>query len=96
MVKSIRASRVKRKKPGPPRTTGPGEQVVVRLHEPMLGSIDRWRSSQEDAPTRAEAIRRLVELSLAKQELIKGDQWKVDPTPHPLGGTHTLSKELRR
>ena len=68
MGKSIRASRIKRKKPGPPKTTGPGEQVVVRLHNPMLAEIDGWRAAQADAPTRAEAIRRLVELSLAKQE----------------------------
>jgi hypothetical protein len=32
----------------------------------MLGSIDRWRLSQEDAPTRAEAMRRLVEQALAE------------------------------
>jgi hypothetical protein len=68
MPKAIRASRIKRKKPGPPRTTGPGEQVVVRLHHPLLGAIDAWRAAQTDAPTRAEAIRRLVEQSLDAKE----------------------------
>jgi hypothetical protein len=57
----------KRKKPGPPRTTGPGEQVVVRLHNPLLGAIDNWRSTQTDEPTRAEAMRRLVERGLARE-----------------------------
>jgi hypothetical protein len=33
----------------------------------MLGSIDRWRGTQEDAPTRAEAIRRLVEQALTEE-----------------------------
>ena len=64
MAKSIRAS--KKRGRGRPKTTGAGVQVVVRLHDPMLGSIDRWRSSQEDAPTRAETMRRLVEQALAK------------------------------
>jgi hypothetical protein len=53
-----------RKKPGPPRTTGPGEQVVVRLHQPMLGAIDEWRADQEGEPTRAEALRRLAQRGL--------------------------------
>jgi hypothetical protein len=66
MRKAIRASRIKRKKLGRPRTTGPGEQVVVRLHNPMLGAIDEWRAAQIDEPTRAEAIRRLVERGLKK------------------------------
>jgi len=57
----------KRKKPGPPRTTGPGEQVVVRLHQPMLGAIDEWRLAQESEPTRAEALRRLAERALAAE-----------------------------
>jgi hypothetical protein len=57
----------KRKKPGPPRTTGPGEQVVVRLHQPMLGAIDEWRLAQESEPTRAEALRRLAERGLAAE-----------------------------
>jgi hypothetical protein len=30
----------------------------------MLGAIDQWRGAREDKPTRAEAIRRLVELGL--------------------------------
>jgi hypothetical protein len=38
--------------------------VVVRLYQPMLGSIDRWRTAQEDTPTRAEAMRRLIERAL--------------------------------
>ncbi len=59
----------KRKKPGPPRTTGPGEQVVVRLHQPMLGAIDQWRSAQEGEPTRAEALQRLAERGLAAESV---------------------------
>jgi hypothetical protein len=61
MSKSSRAS----KKVGRPRTTGPGEQVVVRLHNPLLGAIENWRAKQDDDPTCAEAIRRLVKIALA-------------------------------
>ena len=60
----MKAPAKERKKPGPPRTTGPGEQVVVRLHQPMLGAIDTWRSGQEGETTRAEALRRLAQRGL--------------------------------
>jgi hypothetical protein len=52
----------KKKKRGPPRTTGPGEQVVVRLHDPLLSAIDNWRSSQNGELTRADALRRIAAL----------------------------------
>jgi hypothetical protein len=66
MNKSIGASKKKRGR-GRPKTTGAGIQVVVRLHNPILTGIDRWRGIQEDAPTRAEAIRRLVEQALREE-----------------------------
>jgi hypothetical protein len=37
-------------------------QVVVRLQPDPLGAVDRWAAKQQDQPTRAEAIRRPVEL----------------------------------
>jgi hypothetical protein len=64
MSKSITGTRIKRKKPGPPRTTGPGTQIGTRWQQPMLGEIDVWRAAQEDQPERSEAIRRLVALGL--------------------------------
>jgi hypothetical protein len=47
-----------------PFPTGQGVQVVVRLQPEPLGAIDQWLAKQPDHPTRAEAIRRLVELGL--------------------------------
>jgi hypothetical protein len=67
MARSPVTRKSTRKKPGPPRTTGPGEQVVVRLHEPLISKVDAWRATQEDEPTRAEALRRLAERGLAKK-----------------------------
>lgn len=51
----------KRRGPAP---TGKGEQVVVRWQPGPLAALDAWVAKQKDNPTRAEAIRRLVELGL--------------------------------
>jgi hypothetical protein len=55
---------VERKKPGPPKTTGPGTLIGIRVHAPALAALDKWRASQEDIPTRAESVRRLMEIGL--------------------------------
>jgi hypothetical protein len=39
-------------------------QIGVRVDDEFLKSIDAWRRKQDDAPSRPEAIRRLVELGL--------------------------------
>jgi hypothetical protein len=51
----------KRRGPAP---TGKGVQVVVRLQPDPLRVLDEWAAKQNDHPTRAEAIRRLVEIGL--------------------------------
>jgi hypothetical protein len=45
--------------------TGRGAQVQVRLQPMLLKQIDLWRGNKSDAPSRPEAIRRLVQLGLA-------------------------------
>lgn len=40
------------------------ERFEMRLDEELLASVDRWRAQQEDLPSRAEAMRRLVERGL--------------------------------
>ena len=86
MSMSIRASKKKTKKVGRPRTTGPGEQVVVRLHQPMLGSLDEWRMAQEGEPTRAEALRRLAAQSLAAAESAAAAKLRRPPKAGKSGG----------
>lgn len=54
----------KRKKPGPPKTTGPGTLIGVRVLPPLLKRIDEWAAKQEGEPTRQEAMRRLIERGL--------------------------------
>ncbi len=56
---------VKRKKPGPKPTTGPGTSVNVRCHEQFLKQVDTWRATEPDLPTRPQAIIRLAELGLS-------------------------------
>lgn len=36
----------------------------MRVSEDFLETVDKWRSKQDDEPSRAEAIRRLVEVGL--------------------------------
>ena len=36
----------------------------TRVNDDFLKTIDKWRAKQEDQASRAEAIRRLVELGL--------------------------------
>ena len=53
------------KKKRGPAPTGKGEQVVVRWQPGPLAALDAWVEEQKDPDlTRAEAIRRLVELGL--------------------------------
>jgi len=41
------------------------ERFELRIDADLLDRLDAWRSSEEDQPSRAEAIRRLVEAGLA-------------------------------
>jgi len=58
MAKSIT---VKRKKAGRP-ATGTEPLYGVRISDELMGQIQKW--GRENAATRSEAIRRLVELGL--------------------------------
>jgi hypothetical protein len=60
-----------KKKIGRPKTTGAGEQIGTRWQQPLLRSIDAWREVQEDKPSRAEAIRRLVVLGLGLERVVE-------------------------
>jgi hypothetical protein len=46
---------------------GRGEGVMVRFHQDgLLKQVDIWREKQDDAPSRPEAIRRLLAKALGK------------------------------
>ena len=63
MKKSIS---VNKKSRGRPKKKGGVYPVTaVRLPPEILRGVDDWASSQDDAPSRSEAIRRLVENGLA-------------------------------
>lgn len=42
------------------------ERFEMRVDEEMLERLDEWRGKQDDVPSRAEAMRRLVDLGLGK------------------------------
>jgi hypothetical protein len=65
MVSMKRQSLVPKKKRGPP-ATGQGIQIQVRIHPEKLAELDRWIATQADQPSRPEAIRRIVERTLAR------------------------------
>ena len=64
MAKPIRDSTKSDPKMGRPKTTGPGEPQVVRMHDEQLDAIDDWIAAQGEKISRPEAIRRLVEIGL--------------------------------
>src|SRR5216684_6787516 len=63
----MRKQTVLAKKKRGPAPTGIGVQVVVRMQPAPLAALDDWLAKQDDNPSRAEAIRRLVELALKKK-----------------------------
>jgi hypothetical protein len=63
MAKSIRDTPKKRGR-GRPSTGGRREGVMVRLEPEQFEALDAWIERQEEAPSRPEAIRRLVEIGL--------------------------------
>ena len=58
-----RSVTVRKKKRAAP-ATGKGTPIGLRLEPATLARVDRWAASQQDHPSRPEAIRRLVELAL--------------------------------
>jgi hypothetical protein len=60
-----RRSVTKRKKTRGAPAAGADPLIGLRLEPEALARVDRWAASQKDAPSRAEAVRRLVELGLA-------------------------------
>jgi metal-responsive CopG/Arc/MetJ family transcriptional regulator len=56
---------VLRKKPGP-APTGKTPVTSIRLAPELAARIDAWAQRQKDAPSRSEAIRRLIEKALGR------------------------------
>lgn len=43
--------------------------IIVPLDDPELAALDAWRMAQDDTPSRADAIRRLLLTSFGKHEV---------------------------
>jgi hypothetical protein len=70
MAKSI-SDNQKKKGRGRPRTTGVTPMTGVRLPTALEIAIATWAKRQDDKPSKAEAIRRLIELGLASTQPTK-------------------------
>jgi hypothetical protein len=66
-----RQTLISKKRRGPP-PTGQGTPIVTRLHPPQLAQLDAWIAQQDDAPSRPEAIRRLMAIGIAEALLNDG------------------------
>jgi hypothetical protein len=64
-MKSTIIGTTKKKRRGRPPTTGIGTSINVRLPGDALDRLDAWIATQDDQPSRPEALRRLAELGLA-------------------------------
>jgi len=53
------------KKRGRPAGRSYGETIPMRLSPALKDKVETWAAKQPDAPSRSEALRRLVEMGLA-------------------------------
>ncbi len=65
MAKQETVTPQKRRGPAP---TGKGTPVVVRMQPGQLTKVDSWAAEQDDEPSRPEAVRRLVDRALGKND----------------------------
>jgi hypothetical protein len=64
-MKNAIRKKVGGRRPGAGRpATGSDPSRTFRLSDEFIATLDAWSARQEDAPTRSEAIRRLVDLGL--------------------------------
>jgi len=78
----------KKERPAPP--AGKATPIGLRLPPATLARLDRWAASQQDDPSRSEAIRRLVELGLAI------GQWAGAGTKTAAKAAEMASEEIDR
>lgn len=60
------ASHMKKASPGPKK------RFEIRLPQADIARIDAWRDNQDDAPSRSEAVRQLIEYGLIESGLLVG------------------------
>ena len=63
--KASKKSRPKGNKRGPLRTAGKGKLIGVRVLPSLLARIDEWAKKQDEAPSRPDAMRQLIERALS-------------------------------
>jgi len=69
------------------------KQFQMRVSEDFLRIIDDWRRHQDDLPSRAEAIRRLIHTGLEARPILLDIQ-KMLVKLRPLGGESELDEHI--
>ena len=64
---------INRRPPGRPSTNPQDRPFQMRVSDGFLRLVDDWRRRQKDLPSRAEAIRRLVELGTKQKSTYDRD-----------------------
>ena len=62
-VNTLNTKMTKNKQRGRPKGRAQDRPFQMRVSEAFLQTVDDWRRAQTDLPSRAEAIRRMVELA---------------------------------
>ena len=63
--------------------TGRDPAITSRIPETIVAAVDKW-ALKNDAPTRAEAIRRLVEIGLGSVKVARAQKRSDSPTARDL------------
>jgi hypothetical protein len=80
MKKSINDNQKRRGRPA----TGTAPMIGVRMTLEFQKPIKAWAKSQDDRPTMAEAIRRLVEIGLGSVKVARAQKRSDSPTARDL------------
>jgi len=60
---------------GRPSKSAQDRPFQMRVSESFLRMVDDWRRGQIDVPSRAEAIRRMVEIAVKEKKKLNTDRW---------------------
>jgi Arc/MetJ-type ribon-helix-helix transcriptional regulator len=80
-----------KRKPGRPKTTGPGLGINVRIHPEQLQHLDEWITKQREKRSRPEAIREILDRALKHDR-----RWRAGPHKGAAKAKAMAGKELDR
>jgi hypothetical protein len=73
-VNTLNTKMTKNRPRGRPKGRAQDRPFQMRVSEAFLRTVDDWRRAQTDLPSRAEAIRRMVELAAKMKKRLDSDR----------------------